>query len=59
MSHHYITFFFLFVWMIAPLICFWRAPHKNRDPYVWIFLATLLGPLVALVFLSLPAKRTA
>lgn len=58
MSHHYYTLFFLLLWMFGPLFVFWQAPRKNRDPYHWIFWATLLGPLVAIVFLSLPARRT-
>lgn len=57
MIHEYFVFAFMFLWMIAPVAIYGFAPRKRRDPYLWVAGATLLGPLVALVFFSLPAPR--
>lgn len=59
MWHHFGVLFFMLCWMIAPLAIFGYAPRKHRDPFLWVFAATLLGPLVALVFFALPAKPQA
>lgn len=52
--HHWIVFTYMLAWMLCPLAIFGIAPQKGRDPYLWVFAATLLGPPVALVFLALP-----
>jgi hypothetical protein len=57
MWHHFIVFFLMLAWMAAPIACYAAAPRKQRDPYLWVAGATLFGPLVALVFFGLPAKR--
>lgn len=57
MWYHYLTLLFMLLWMTAPLLVYQQASRKQRDPYLWIAGATLLGPLVALVFLSLPRRQ--
>lgn len=58
--HHWIVFTYMLAWMFGPLVVFGVAPRKNRDPYLWVFAATLIGPPVALAFLALrPAPRPA
>lgn len=58
--HHWIVFTYMLAWMFGPLVVFGVAPRKNRDPYLWVFAATLIGPPVALAFLALrPAPRAA
>lgn len=52
--HHWIVFTYMLLWMIGPLAVFGFGPRKNRDPYLWVFGATILGPPVALLFLALP-----
>lgn len=51
--HHFFTLFFMLCWMIGPIAIYAGAPKKHRDPYVWVALATLLGPLVPMVFFAL------
>lgn len=54
--HHWIVFTYMMLWMFGPLAVFWQGPAKGRDPYLWVFGATLLGPPVALLFLLLPRR---
>ncbi len=57
--HHWIVFTYMLAWMFGPLAVFGLAPRKHRDPYLWVFAATLLGPPVALVFAALPPQPEA
>jgi hypothetical protein len=52
--HHWIVFTYMLAWMFGPLAVFALAPRKGRDPYLWVFAATLAGPPVALAFAALP-----
>ena len=53
MWHHFLTFFYMLAWMTGPIAIYALAPRKRRDPFVWVALATLLGPPVPAVFFAL------
>lgn len=56
MWHHFLVLFLMLLWMAGPLAIYAAAPRKGRDPYLWVFAATLLGPLVPLAFFAWPAR---
>ena len=52
--HHWIVFTYMLLWMFGPLLVFGLGPRKNRDPYLWVFASTIIGPPVTLIYLALP-----
>lgn len=57
--HHWYVFVFMVLWMAGPLLVYGISPRKHRDPYLWVFASAILGPLVAGIFLLLPARKAA
>lgn len=55
--HHWFVLAYMLMWMFGPLAVFWQAPRKRRDPYLWVFAATILGPPVAIWFLLAPPSN--